>query len=73
MSKRVLYERLAWSDPGFRGLKDSDRFYLMERLAAFLAFFSAFLSFIVLDGAFLVCFFLSIALLIVIAPFRIVA
>jgi len=45
----------------------------MERLAAFLAFFSAFLSFIVLDGAFLVCFFLSIALLIVIAPFRIMA
>ena len=54
-------------------VKDLDRYYLMERLAAFLAFFSAFFSFFVLDGAFLVCFLLSIPLLIVFAPSRIVA
>ena len=39
--------------------------YRMGRLASFLALFSVFLSFAVLDGAFLVCFFLSIPLLIV--------
>ena len=49
-------------------LNDPDRFYLMERLASFLAFFSALFSFKVFAGAFLVCFRLSIPLLMVFAP-----
>jgi hypothetical protein len=40
----------------------------MERLASFLAFFSALFSFKVFAGAFLVCFRLSIPLLMVFAP-----
>lgn len=50
------------------GLNDPDCFYLMERLASFLAFFSALFSFNVFVGAFLVCFRLSIPLLMVFAP-----
>ena len=49
-------------------VNDPDRFYLVERVASCLAFFAALFSFKVFAGAFLVCFRLSIPLLMVCAP-----